>query len=251
MRTMKTWSGVICIVAVLAIVLTPVRAARMSGGGPPDQPPNCDERHPENCGGPIGLGLPGGLSVPCVYADAPGLDDPDVENEIWINCTTDSVEALGYETPIGLMGVNPLPHFDVQNVGGSELAGLCLRDQNAVWQSWTVTVLQENLVGKIAVFAETPTDGSVEITVNGVRVGVRTNLAGGDAEELNELLLDELVANNIDAERVGKYIVIHGFLIVSLTPLQTLGLHITDPALISSTLALEPDDLPLGSTYCD
>ncbi len=236
---------------VLAAMFCLIAGSAQAGGI--DFADSGDDR-PDSTGSdrlPEEIGTPGGVIDNCRFDDE-GTSEIDVE--YFFDCIDSALNTTGG----GTFGDPSEPaHYDIWegNQSGNEVDFLCVRESSPDIQSVEISIASSSLYGKFRKFEEDPTPGmgpgfgamwNVYVSVNGIEMEIEA--MDPTAGKLNSSILATLLASGIDAFMSGDYFVVtedsFGREVTSI------GLRSTNPNLISSEIALEPDTEPTDGTNC-
>ena len=136
----------------------------------------------------------------------------------------------------------------------------CLRKERSeidrlhLWEdypgvTWVeIYVNQPLLIAQIGPITGTPTNGQIVLTLNGRPITVETAFAN-DADDVTAALKDGIRRANFDVVSVAPYIEVRWDNVFN-TGITRVGFQSTDPGIVQSDVALEPqardDDLILG-----
>jgi hypothetical protein len=129
--------------------------------------------------------------------------------------------------------------FDVRRTSGEELDDIRIREDDPAIQSITVSLQRPGRTGQILVPFQTPGTGEIVVTLNDRTVRVPTDGLATTAE-LTEALLAAIWAADFAAEASSPLILVH-FDRRNGSGITRLGWRSTDPALVSSDVAILPE----------
>jgi hypothetical protein len=127
--------------------------------------------------------------------------------------------------------------LEIRRGSGEEIDDLHFTDDDAGIQSVLLTVDRPNLSAYLGLVAQTPSSGSLIVTLNGRRLVVPTT--GRTAAGLNAALIQAIRGAGFLVEEADPYLIVRRDLRLG-TALTQVGLWSTDPVLTVSDLALLP-----------
>jgi hypothetical protein len=132
--------------------------------------------------------------------------------------------------------------LEIRRTAGGDIDDLRFRENDAGIQSATISLLRPRLAAWIGAVWETPSEGVLIVTLNQDTVVVETS-GKGSAAAVALALIEALQAAGFWVDYVPPFIVVRRSLATG-ESITRLGLRSTDPAIISSDLALLPEITP-------
>jgi hypothetical protein len=129
------------------------------------------------------------------------------------------------------------PALDIRRSDGTEIDQLRLRENDPVIQSTEISVNLPGLVARIGAVTETPSTGTIFVTVNG---RVASVASGGltTPAELNQAVADALVAVGFEVELTPTALVVWRDLLLDRS-ITSVGWRSTDQNIRESDISLE------------